>query len=167
LQEGRIAEREGGKALHPFLPAFLEEVNCVQDNKFIDRKAQLRAVRLLHYVATGDQKTPEFLLTFSKLLCGLPFRFPVPGSIHITPREKEACDHLLSSVIEHWKPVRGTSIAGFKSTFLQRNGILKKEQDDWIVRIEKKTYDILLEDLPWSFSVIKLPWNNYLIYAEW
>ena len=36
-----------------------------------------------------------------------------------------------------------------------------------ILTVEKKAFDILLEQIPWSFRTVKLPWNKYIIHVEW
>ena len=52
-------------------------------------------------------------------------------------------------------------------TFFQREGSLRKDGNDWILTVEKKAFDILLEQIPWSFRTVKLPWNKYVIHVEW
>jgi hypothetical protein len=33
--------------------------------------------------------------------------------------------------------------------------------------VEAKAFDMLLEQLPWSYSTIKFPWMARPIYTEW
>ncbi|MEO1401775.1 MAG: contractile injection system tape measure protein [Cyanobacteria bacterium J06635_1] len=42
-----------------------------------------------------------------------------------------------------------------------------RNNDHWLLQIERETYDILLDQLPWSIRVVKLPWMPKLLYVEW
>ena len=45
--------------------------------------------------------------------------------------------------------------------------ILSRLDKDWLLQIERKTMDVLLDNIPWSYTKIFLPWNPYLITVEW
>jgi hypothetical protein len=70
-------------------------------------------------------------------------------------------------VIEHWKALKNTSIAGLRATFLARDGLLTQREEDWVLRVERKTLDVLLDRIPWGYSTVAMPWNNYVIHVEW
>jgi hypothetical protein len=38
---------------------------------------------------------------------------------------------------------------------------------DWLLQVEAKTVDILLNQLPWGISMIKLPWMQRMLWIEW
>jgi hypothetical protein len=52
---------------------------------------------------------------------------------------------------------------------LQRDGLLFNGDDftPWKITIERKGQDLLLDRLPWSYSIIKLPWIKGMINVEW
>ena len=59
------------------------------------------------------------------------------------------------------------SIAGFRGTFLLRQGILGQRDGAWLLRVERETYDIVLERFPWSVDWVKLPWMEAPLRVEW
>lgn len=153
--------------LAQFLPLFFEAIDLVRDKEFVSEESAIRAALILEYICTGELKMPEHDMVLHKLLCGLPPDTPIPGFLEITDKESEEVKNLLTSVVEHWKALKGTSIRGLRQTFLNREGLLTHEPNGWSIYIERTTIDILIDHLPWSMSIVKLPWNEDLIYVEW
>jgi hypothetical protein len=79
----------------------------------------------------------------------------------------EVINGLLRGMIDNWKALGNTSVAGLREAFLQRQGRLQLRDDAWHLRVESKTYDMLLDQLPWGFSTIKYPWMERVVYVEW
>ena len=153
--------------LHPFLQMYFEELGLLDEKNFKDAGARHRAVLLLHYLATGETEVAEFNLMFPKLLCNIDFDEPVPNHIELTEKETEESSNLLRSVTQHWKPLQRTSAEGLRATFLQRKGKLVEAETGWILKVEQKTIDILLEKLPWGIGTIMLPWMKKVLNVEW
>lgn len=153
--------------LGPYLTRFFTHLRLLKVDEWKDADSQFRAIQLLRYLGTGELKTQEHHLVFEKLICGLDIIIPVPGDIELTPQEISESADLLKSVISNWKALKNTSIEGLRETFLKRDGILIKKDNDWLLKIERKTVDILLESLPWNYSTLKLPWRYNLIFTEW
>lgn len=153
--------------LHPFLKDYFETLELIKEKIFVSVDAQHRAVLLLHYLATSETEVSEFNLILPKLLCGVNFGEPIENFIELTDKEKEESSDLLKSVTQHWKPLNRTSIEGLQNSFFRRGGKLQQPENDWILRIEQKTIDILLDKLPWTISFIKLPWMKKILYIEW
>lgn len=153
--------------LHPFLSAYLKDVGLVEEKKFVNEEAQQRAVLLLYYLATGETEAPEFNLVLQKNLCGLASEDTIAAGIELTPKETEESANLLRAVIDYWPPLKNTSITGFQSTFLRREGRLSETDNGWLLRVDQKTVDILLGKLPWGFSTIHLPWMQKVLNVEW
>lgn len=153
--------------LHPFLKILFKGLGLLNDNQFTGESASQRAVLLLHFLATGLTEASEFDLTLQKILCGLPPETPIPRYLEITDQERAECEHLLFSVMSHWPPLKNTSIEGLRLSFLQRDGQLSLKEAGWSLYIENKTIDILLDKMPWGFSMIKLPWMPFMLSVEW
>jgi hypothetical protein len=153
--------------LHPFLQMYFDGLGMIKEKKFIDVDACKRAVLLLHFLATGETTIAEFDLLLQKIICNLSFEETLPAVLEITDTEKEESEKLLRSVINYWPPLKNTSIAGLRNTFLQREGRLEKKENGWELTIEQRTVDILLDKLPWGFSTIQLPWMNELLSVDW
>ncbi|TWF31839.1 hypothetical protein FHW36_11728 [Chitinophaga polysaccharea] len=153
--------------LHPFLPFGFKRVGLVNDEGFVNREAQHRAVHLLQYMVNGKEIHAEHELALNKLLCALPLEEPVPAEILLTAEEKQLCRELLTVVIQRWEKMNNSSIEGFQAAFLQREGALWQKEDDWWLRVEERGYDLILQTLPWGIGMIRTPWMEKTIYTEW
>jgi hypothetical protein len=163
-----VIENAGLVLMAAYLPALFNYLGYMEGGRFKDIITRSRALYLLQYIATGQQYSPEYVLQLNKLLCGFALDEAIIGyKKRLTKKEKEEANSLLISVIGHWKALKGTSVDGFRSAFTERKGLLVQNQDCWILQVEKKSYDVLLDSIPWSFSVIKLPWMKKRIEVEW
>lgn len=153
--------------LWPYLQIFFRELGLLNGREFKQEAAQWKAIHLLHYLCTGEEKTEEQELILYKLFCQLPIDAFVPTKFELSDMEKEECEHLLETVVKNWPVLKNTSNKGLRDTFLKRAGILSKDDNGWLIQIERKSLDILLDRLNWSISNIKFPWNNYLIKVKW
>jgi hypothetical protein len=153
--------------LAPYLQRFFKDLGLINNDAFINHEKQCKAVQILHYVATSERRTPEHMLTLNKLLVGLDINTPIPARLSLTKRQKAVCELLLTSVITNWPALGNTSVKGLQGSFLLRNGVIRKDGDNWILHVEHKTFDVLLDKLPWSFRLIKLSWNEYFIHVQW
>ncbi|NIJ54696.1 contractile injection system tape measure protein [Dyadobacter arcticus] len=153
--------------LAPFLPQFFTNTGLLANNAFQNREARYQAVHLLHYIATGETGAAEHELTFGKLLCGISLQEPVPRDTVLTDADLAEADDLIRSVQAHWKPLSNTSVEGFRTTFLIRNGILYDEGSQWKLRVERKAFDVLLGKISWGFAFINFSWISKPIETEW
>lgn len=167
LEDGITASHAGIVLLHPFLSPFFTELGLLKEERFITQAAQVRAIHLLHFLATGQESVDELQTPFYKLLCALPFSFPIRPRIRLHAKEKQEAEHLLRTVIGHWEILKNTTIDGLREGFLQRSGILRNEEKGFRLTVEQNSIDILLDRLPWGISVVKLPWMEKLIYVDW
>ncbi|HEX7315695.1 MAG TPA: contractile injection system tape measure protein [Pyrinomonadaceae bacterium] len=156
----------------PFLPAFFQSLDLLgQDERgaprLRDRWCASRAVHLLQYLVDGRTDTPEPLLVLNKILCGLSTSTPVEREIDRTADERVACERLLTSVIANWKIIERTSIAGLQETFLRREGRLEHSDSGWRLTVQRKTLDVLVDQIPWSVSVIYQRWMPRPLYVTW
>jgi hypothetical protein len=165
--EGLPVDLAGLCLLAPYLPAFFQALG-MRISAEQPEMAQ-RAAHLLHFLATGAEGPEEPVLALPKILCGLPLEMPVPQECALSKAEKTECRQLLEAVIRNWPALKNTSPAGLQGAFLQRAGLLywKEERRAWLLRIERQSHDLLLERLPWSYSVLKLEWMAEMIQVEW
>jgi hypothetical protein len=155
--------------LGPYLPTFFQALDLLQPGSFSSIEAQFRAIHLLHYLATGQEHPEEPLLALPKILCGLALEEPVPAILSLEQSEIQEAESMLQALIRNWPALKSTSPDGLRSGFLQRQGILSRNeaQSTWLLRVERLGQDLLLERLPWSISVIKLPWMETSLQVEW
>ncbi|MGL5892535.1 MAG: contractile injection system tape measure protein, partial [Bacteroidia bacterium] len=164
----RLTRWGGLVLLGPYLPALFGEAGYLnEENTFKNKEAAFRAVFMLHYICTGKTKAPEYALPLHKLLCGLPFNKSIPKSIRLTKKEKQEADDLLDAMAEQWSSLRSPYGDAIRQNFMQRTGIIERKDNSWLVRIQRTSLDILMDSLPWSISVIRLPWTQHLIQTEW
>jgi hypothetical protein len=59
------------------------------------------------------------------------------------------------------------SIASLRVTFLQRDAMLTTRDGTWLLQVERRDYDVVLEQFPWTWDWVKLPWMPDAIRIEW
>jgi len=160
-------ENAGLVLLGIYTKKLFSRLGLTNKKKFISNEAKEKAIYLLQYLATKDDNPDEHELILNKILVGMPFGMPLKFNTSLTDKEKQICDGLLEAVIENWKVLKNTSTDGLRTSFLIRNGSLKKEENGWRLLVEKKTYDILLSKLPWGYTMIHLPWMKQALNTEW
>ncbi|MFN6253034.1 MAG: contractile injection system tape measure protein [Acetobacteraceae bacterium] len=158
--------------LNPFLPTLFDRLGVLtQDEAGRQRIEGLetasRAVHLLQYLVDGrlDRGEPELVL--NKLLCGLPTALPVLRAIEPSREDLAICDGLLRAVIDNWPVLRNTSPEGLQETFLMREGRLRHGDAKWTLRVQRKTLDVLTDQIPWSFAVVYHSWMTDPIHVTW
>lgn len=125
------------------------------------------AALLLQQLVTGRPAGMEASLSLNRLLCGLPAKVPLPRRLMRSGKMDHEVVLLLETVIKQWSALKNTSVAGLRSSFLQREGLLLEEEQFWRLRIERKAYDLLLEQLPWGIAMIQLSWMDKPLQVEW
>ena len=164
VNDGLLVDNAGVVLLHPFLPRCFDKLGVARDGTLV-RPA--RAALLLHHLATGALTAEEHELVLAKVLCGLPIESPVPREAPITPEEQAEATAVLESTVRHWDVLRNTTADGLRGNFLSRHGRIELREADWMLRIEPRSYDMLLESLPWGISHVKLPWMPRMMHVEW
>jgi len=134
---------------------------------FVDSKSIERAVLLLQYATSGEDEAPEPMLPLNKVLCGLPLSAPVPRGITLSVREREPVDGMLAAMIEHWKALGHTSVAGLRETFLMREGRLKHDDHGWQLKVHSRAFDVVLDRLPCGYMTIRFLWMPEVLHVNW
>jgi hypothetical protein len=165
--EKAIIENAGLCIVAPFLTSLFNRLGFIQNGKFTSKYAAHRAVYILEYMVNGRQKNYEYKLLLNKLLCGMDLHEPITGFKRLTAVEKQETNDLLSSVIDHWKALKTTSVKGLQTSFIQRKGILTEKNDNWTLQVEKTAFDLLLDSMPWNYHYIKFSWMKKKIQVEW
>jgi hypothetical protein len=160
-------ENAGLVLLAPFLPRLWEQLGWATGKQFTDPETAWLAVQMLQYLADGQDDPPEYLMILPKILCGL-----APDALYAPPRalevaEKAEGEALLAAVLEHAPGLGLTTTGALRGSFLLRNGVLRSGGMHWLLHVEKETYDIVLQKVPWGFQVLKFPWMEVAVYVEW
>ena len=158
-------ENAGLILLHPYLKDFFINCNLLNDeNKMTNPEL---AIHLLHYIATKQEKQFESNMIFEKFLCGIPIHKSIRREVIISNELKQQSEDFLKAVISNWKALNNASPDLLRNEFLQRSGKISFKDVNPRIVVERKVHDILLDKIPWTISICKLPWVNKLIFTDW
>jgi len=160
-------ENAGLVLVSPFLPRLFSMLGLTINGQFVDMVAAERAVHLLQFIVAGQKHTSGDDLTLNKILCGINTSVPISNGINITAEEQSIIESMLQGVIQHWRAIAPTSAAGLRGAFLQRQGFLVSDIDGWRIKVQERSYDMLIDRLPWGISHIKYPWMDKLLRISW
>jgi len=153
--------------LWPYLKELLQKLELLEMLDDGSQRPRIEAVLLLQQLVTGQPAAQENLLALNKLLCGIPLAAPVMRRQRRTKRWDTEVSALLSAAIKHWAVLKTTSDAGLRSGFLQREGFLREQGEGWLLQVERKPHDILLEQLPWGLGMVQFSWMPRPLQIEW
>ena len=153
--------------LAPYLGMLFEKCRLTKGGNFNNEESKFKAVHLLAYAANRETGKEEHELVINKLLCGMFINDPIERAIALHDQEKETVDSLLNAVTQQWPPLKNTSIDGLRTSFLQREGKLEEEEEQYYLKVEQKSFDMLLDQIPWNISKIKLSWMEKIIQVAW
>ncbi len=163
----RYVENAGLVILWPFLGHFFGHLGLLEEKRFKDPAASQRALALLQYLASEDPAPPEYLLGLNKVLCGMDPNALFDLAEPLTDAEAEECTRLLGAVIARAPVLGKMSLAGFRGSFLLRQGVLSIRDGAWLLHVERAAYDLVLDRFPWSVGWVKLPWMQAPLWVEW
>lgn len=153
--------------IHPFLELLFDNFGWLSNQAFISIAQKQRAAYLLQYIATGRDYFNEYELVFNKILTGIPINYPIALEEELFNQEKQEVNKLLNKFKESCRSFKNTSVASLRSEFFNRPG--KLEIKDGIVDlvVEVRSFDYILNTIPWGLSYIKLPWLDIQIFVNW
>lgn len=163
-REGIFIENAGAVIIAPFLPMLFNTLKWVKNGLMLKPD---KAACLIQYMVTGNTAIGEADLVLPKILCGLAPDTLVNTDQKITAPQKKEVQELLASAVAHWSILKNTSTEGLQQSFLQRSGKLIFTNEQWLLQVEQKSYDMLLQQLPWNINMIKLPWMKNMLRTEW
>jgi hypothetical protein len=166
-EEAVTVQNAGLVLLHPFFHTYFSRLQLLEGGKFVNEAARHRAVRLLQLLVDDSTDYPEHTLLLNKTLCNMPWEEPLMPDIVLTDAEKELSKQLLGAAIQQWPKMHNSSVEGFKASFLKREGLLWQTEEAWFLRVQQRSYDIILQTLPWSYGMMRFSWLPKVLYTEW
>lgn len=151
----------------PYLSRLFEMCQIPVDQLKTDQDLKEKAVQLLMYAATGEDTFQENEAVMAKVLCGIPIASPVDGKEVLPADHKSAVDGMLYAVTQHWPGLQGTSVEGLRESFLQRDGKLEEDDEVFLLHVEERAFDMLLDRIPWSIAIVNLSWMDKRIEVTW
>lgn len=150
-----------------YIPTLFQRLNLTDGKVFVSEEAKYQALFCLQYLVDGRNDAPEYLLPLNKILCGIPISTPIPSQVDLPSGAISIIDGLLNAIISHWNSLGSTSIEGLRTTFIQREGQLLDEEKQWQLSVIPGAFDMLLDQIPWSFQTIKFPWMDKPLFVTW
>jgi hypothetical protein len=168
-RETFFLENAGISLIAPFLPRLFSMLGLTANGTFADEGSQIKAVFLAQYAVFGEAQAefPEFALMLNRILTGLPEDVPLPASCELSEDEKETVNGMLGGILQNWSKLSNTTVDGLREAFLQREGKLERQDDLWVLTVEEKPFDMLLDSLPWSFKSLKFGWMAKGVQVKW
>lgn len=167
MYDETYVENAGLVILSAYIPVLFERLGLITVSAFNLVGDQEKAALLLQYVLSNNPPTEEDQLTLNKLFVGLPLDHKIKSDFSATPDELNTVHSLIEAVIAHWSIIGKSTIEGFRGSWLWRNGKLEEMEKNWVLNVEKESYDILLDHLPFSISPIKFSWMDVPIIVNW
>lgn len=164
----RIIVSDSGLVLvHPFFRMIFSRLGLLtDDDNFISMKERIHAVKLLRFLVTGEQKMNDACLVLEKVICNIPLNYHINKDFSPTPQELEEVDNLLKAVISYWDPFHGTTVRTLREAFMLRKGTIEFEGQNWLLHVEGKSIDLLMDTMPWEFQYIITKWSEPII-VDW
>lgn len=153
--------------LWPLIVPLFEDRGLLLDKQFIDKKAQFKGLELLNFAVAGNNPLDEYDMVLNKVLCEIPIEVAVQYEPSLSDEDKDEVENLLNHLITNWSVLKNTSINGLREGFILREAELKEFEEDWLLKVEQKGIDILMNKIPWGFKTVKLPWMSKILSVEW
>jgi hypothetical protein len=167
-EDGLFVEGAGLVLLWPFLETLLRRLALLQeDGQFCGAEERLQAVALLGFLVDGDPRPPEWRLSLAKLLGGLALEEPGALEEPLDAAAQGEAMALLQAALAHGEGSLGDDLPTLRERWLQRPGWLEPRPGCWLLRVEQRDGDALLEALPWRWDWIRLPWMAELLQVAW
>ncbi|MEM7260139.1 MAG: contractile injection system tape measure protein [Pseudomonadota bacterium] len=148
-----------------FLPNLFDMNALLTNSAFKSSEAQTVARQLLNYISYSQNPVPS-PHPLTNILCGTDSMLPLTTEEPLEPEAVQSADDMLQALIDHWD-IGNTSVDGLRTAFISRAGTLQKLENEWRLTVEHEAFDMLLDRLPWSISVVKLRWMKGPVYVKW
>lgn len=157
--------------LAPFYSTLFRRLNWVEKQEFKSELEQVKAYRLLLYIAelnlSDEEKNKGNQDLIARIIAGIPAENEISILEDISESDQAEAQTFLKAVIGQWPIMANASLEGFVESFLQREGIAFKSEDKWNIEVEGRGADIILKTLPWGYGTMKFPWAPYIVYTTW
>ena len=167
LKDSIYINNAGMIIIWPFLSTLYSKLGLLNGKSFIDDYSLQKAILMLHYIVFEDDNFEEPNLILNKILCGASPDFFVDTSVSLNEMEKRIGDQLLTAVTKNWEKLDNTSARGLRESFLKREGIIKKNENNYTLIVEGKPFDMLLKTIPWNIMMIQTSFMDIRLLIEW
>lgn len=167
LEENVYIKNAGLIIVWPFLTTLFGKLGLVEGKEFKDDFSLQKAVLVLHYIVFGDTQVDETNMVLNKIMCGASPDLFVDTSIELNDMDKNIGDSLLTAVTKNWPQLNTSSIQTLREYFLKRDGIIKKMNENYMLKVEGNTFDVLLKSIPWNILMLQTAYMDNRLIVEW
>lgn len=167
LAQGVYIDNAGLVLIAPYFKGFFAKLGFTEENQFVSDEAKERAVLLSQYLLRGETDFLEYDLILNKVFCGWSITESIRRDFNPTEIEKAEVNTLFEAFRQHWPAVKKISTAGIRRSFFAREAKLNLEEYQFHLLVARTGVDVLLEKLPWSIGLIRLPWMEKALSVEW
>lgn len=150
--------------IHPYINLLFSNLDLLENNQFKNEAAQIKAIQLLYFAATSNTDSPpQSDLVILKRFVDLPSNHSVSFPNNLTATNEKECLFLLNSFIANWAALKNCTIEILQNHFLSKRGTILETSETFEISLEKNPLDLLLNTIPFSCSIVKLPRLNHVI----
>lgn len=161
----QVEVHDGGLCfIAPFLNNFFENLSVVTHNEFVNEYQKAKAYVILQYIVNGSVDYENINNSLAYYFAAKP-NLNIEKDVQLSESEIEECNILLHTIIGYIPNLQHLSIDSFQKEFLQREGVLYLNTNE--LTIQRKSIDVIMDNIPWNIHLIKLPWLKNIIKAEW
>ncbi len=153
--------------LIPYISMLFDRAGLLENKSLKDDESIHKAIYLLEYAVTGKTLLQEQDLVLNKIICGVNLQYPITLNVTLSQADKDLVDGLLKAITAQWSALKNTSIDGLRGSFLYREGKIMIEDESYILTVEQKSFDMLLDKIPWNINQLKLSWMQKLLEVIW
>lgn len=156
--------------LTPWFPRLFAMLGLLDEGgkDFKDVESRKRAVFVMQRMVSLEEREYAMSdLMFNRILVHLPFSEVLPNHVELTNEEIEAVDSMLEGVKGNWSLMAATSVKGVQHSFVERKGVLEMQEERMLLTVEPRSYDLLLDSLPWGYKLVRFPWLEKRIHVNW
>ncbi len=153
--------------LAPFLSVLFTRLRLIENGVFRDHPSRIKAIHAIHWLVYPGELCSEPDCLLNKLLTGSESSEPVPPQPDLLPEQITLVESLPEGVLTHWKKLKNSSTQALREAFLKREGKLEEQAEKWVLTVEEKSYDMLIDSIPWSFRTLSFPWMPKPLFVEW
>lgn len=170
LPETIFIDNAGLVLLNAYFPQLLKQLELLPEAGKPDPLLQERGVVALQHVLLDDPILSEEQLLFNKLLMGLELNHLIIFDGFVGDEKAKVIQNvhdMIKAYISHWPAIGQSSVDGFRANWLYRRGKLELAEEHWELHVERQPYDILMDQLPFSISLVNLSWMNKPLTVYW
>jgi len=166
LEEGILINNSGLILFWPFLKTLFVRLNLFDEarNDFKNKLSIDKAILATDYIVNGtESKEKDFVL--NKILCGVDLDWELDLDNKINDYDMGVCDSAINAVIVNWEKVN--SVQTLRDWFLKREGLIKEEDESYVLTVTNKPFDIFLKNIKYGFGLVNYSILKKKIIVNW